>query len=71
MIFDETLRLGQCSSKSDALFKARAWAKKRHKSFSVLKIERYNYSVVTHRKNYFTITVEYFTSKKGKYPTTP
>lgn len=62
-----SLRLGQCSTRQNALFKIAAWAKKA-KSFTILYIKRYNYSVATHRKNYFDVEIQYFsTAKEGKY----
>lgn len=59
--------LGQCGSRADAIFKIFAW-KNGAKSFTIKEIVRYNYSVVSFRKNYFSVVVEYFsTIKEGKY----
>lgn len=66
-MFRENLILSS-DSRSYCLHKIHYWASKKDKSFNISKIIRYNYSVVTAKRNYFTVEVEYFTRKKeGKY----
>lgn len=61
------LKLGQCSGKLDALHKIHAWAKN-SKSFSIERIERYEYCPFKNRMAYFSVEVQYFSTKKeGKY----
>ena len=59
----QILHLGCTSTRSDALHKIHAWAKKKDKSFTILSIKRH----VSYRKEY-TVRVEYFSAnKEGKY----
>ena len=65
----EKFSLGQCSSKLDALYKI-ASLTSCAKSYRLLRVERYRYSVVgpEWHRNYFNITVEYMSTKKGGTP---
>ena len=64
----KTLCLGQCDSKKDALFKITTWCPSWAKSYRLLKIRRYRYSVVGPEwyRNYFEVTVEYFSTKSPR-----
>jgi hypothetical protein len=61
------LTLGQCDSRNSALHKIYSWKPASAKSFTIKKIRRYNYSVVTYKRNYFSVEVEYHSNKRGTY----
>lgn len=60
----DTLILGQCANRACALHKIHSWAKKKHKSYTLNKVERHE---ADERKHYFRVTVDYHTHSKGKY----
>jgi hypothetical protein len=57
--------LGQCDSKESALLKIRYWMPTWAKSYRIVKIHRYRYSVVhpAWYRNYFEVHVEYLSTK--------
>ena len=63
-----TFTLGQASSKENALHKIHAWRCLNSKSYTIKKITRYKSSKQARRKDYFDMTVSYFTTKsEGKH----
>lgn len=55
-----SLKLGQSASRSDALHKIHSWAPAKARSYTITKIERYEYGAFKIRRRYFTVTVEYY-----------
>jgi hypothetical protein len=62
------LRLGQSAFRSDALHKIYSWAPSKARSYTIERIERYEYGVFKIRRRYFTVTVTYYSrADEGSY----
>lgn len=63
-----TIRLGQSAFRSDALHKIHSWAPAKARSYTITKIERYEYGAFKIRRRFFTVTVEYYSrTDEGSY----
>jgi hypothetical protein len=62
------LRLGQNAFRSDALHKIYSWAPANARSYTIEKIERYEYGSFKIRRRYFIVTVTYYSrAEEGSY----